>query len=76
VADLGERDLLSRERVGEIGAGEVASVLHAQRELARARASYERAVAIGEARLGADHPDTLQSRPGLARVVAELEDRS
>jgi hypothetical protein len=33
----------------------------------------ERALAIRETRLGADHPNTLRSRQELAAVVAELD---
>ena len=42
-------------------------------DLAGARRLFERALAIREARLGADHPDTVRSRERLAAVVAELD---
>jgi hypothetical protein len=35
----------------------------------------ERALAIRETRLGAEHPDTQQSRRDLAAVVSALENR-
>jgi hypothetical protein len=34
---------------------------------------YERALAIREARLGHDHPDTVRSRRELAAVVEALD---
>jgi hypothetical protein len=36
---------------------------------------HERALAICEARLGADHPGTVRSRQRLAAVVAALDER-
>jgi hypothetical protein len=42
----------------------------------QARPLYERALAIREARLGPDHPDTVRSRQNLMAVVTELEDHS
>jgi Tetratricopeptide repeat len=50
-------------------------VLRDQGDLDGARTLHERALAIYEARLGADHPDTARSRERLAAVVAELENR-
>jgi hypothetical protein len=45
----------------------------AECRLDRARSRYERALVIYEARLGADHPDTVQSRENLAAVMAALD---
>jgi hypothetical protein len=47
-------------------------VLRAQGELDGARALHERARAIFEARLGADHPDTARNQVGDGLVVAEV----
>jgi hypothetical protein len=44
-------------------------------DLNTARGLYERALAIREARLGPDHPDTARSRQDLETVVARLEER-
>ena len=49
--------------------------LYAQGDLDQARTLHERALAIREARLGADHPDTVRSRQDVAAVVAELDDQ-
>jgi hypothetical protein len=46
-----------------------------QGDLDAARSLHERALAIREARLGADHPDTMRSRKDLAAVVVALENR-
>ncbi len=43
--------------------------------VAGARTLHECALTIREARLGADHPDTMRSRELLAAVVTELENR-
>jgi Flp pilus assembly protein TadD len=51
----------------------LAGVLAAQGDLDGARPLFERALAIREARLGPDHPDTVRSREKLALVVAALE---
>jgi Flp pilus assembly protein TadD len=53
----------------------LASVLHAQGDLAGARTFYERALAIREQRLGPGHPITVRNRENLATVVMELENR-
>jgi TIR domain/NB-ARC domain len=41
----------------------------------QARGLHERALAVREARLGLDHPDTVQSRQWLAAVVAKLDNQ-
>jgi hypothetical protein len=51
----------------------LAGVLADQGDLDTARALHERALAIYEARLGADHPGTVRSRQQLAAVVAALD---
>jgi tetratricopeptide (TPR) repeat protein len=48
-----------------------ADYLHGRARFAEARALHERALAIREARLGPDHPDTAQSHVGLGIVLAE-----
>ena len=48
-------------------------MLRDQGDLQGARTLYERALSIREAGLGADHPDTAESRKRLAAVVAELD---
>jgi hypothetical protein len=53
----------------------LAGVLRDQGDLDGARPLYERARAIREVRLGADHPDTVRSRERLAAVVAELDNQ-
>jgi hypothetical protein len=50
-------------------------VLAEQGELDRARSFHERALAIYEARLGPDHPDTERSRRNLAAVKAALQEQ-
>jgi hypothetical protein len=52
-----------------------ADVRRAQGDLQAARTLLDRALAIWETRLGADHPDTVRSREALAAVVAELENQ-
>lgn len=42
-------------------------------DLVGARTRFERALAIYEARLGPDHPDTMRSRRSLAALTAELD---
>jgi tetratricopeptide (TPR) repeat protein len=54
----------------------LANVLYAQGDRAGARSLYERALAIFEARLGPDHPNTVQSRHNLAAVATEGDDPS
>jgi Tetratricopeptide repeat len=49
--------------------------VRAQGDLDAARTLHERALAIREARLGPDHPDTVRSRGLLAAVVTALENR-
>jgi Flp pilus assembly protein TadD len=56
-------------------ASNLAGVLTAQGDLDGAHALFERALAIREARLGPNHPDTVRSRENLALVVAALENR-
>ena len=51
----------------------LAGVLRGQGDLDSARSLHERALAIFEARLGRDHPNTVRSRERLAAVVATLE---
>ena len=51
-------------------------VLYAQGDLDGARPLYERALAIREARLGPDHPNTMRSQQALVAVLTELDDRS
>jgi tetratricopeptide (TPR) repeat protein len=53
----------------------LANILRDQGDLDAARTLYKRALAIYEARLGPDHPDTTRSREQLAAVVAALENR-
>jgi tetratricopeptide (TPR) repeat protein len=48
-----------------------ADYLHRRARYAEARALHERALAIREAHLGADHPDTASSLNNLARVLAD-----
>ncbi|HEY2958094.1 MAG TPA: tetratricopeptide repeat protein [Actinomycetota bacterium] len=55
--------------------GNLAGVVRAQGDLDAARTLHERALAIREARLGPDHPDTVRSRGLLAAVVTALENR-
>jgi Tetratricopeptide repeat len=55
------------------GLHSLAVVLQAQGDLDAARTRHERALAIGEARLGADHPDAVRSQQQLAAVVAALD---
>jgi hypothetical protein len=55
--------------------GSLGDVLRDQGAHDGARSLHERALAIDEASLGADHPDTVRSRERLAAVVAELENR-
>jgi Tetratricopeptide repeat len=54
---------------------DLALVLRDQGDLDTARTLDERALAIFEARLGPDHPETARSRERLAAVVSELENR-
>jgi len=51
-----------------------ASYLHGRARYPDARPLFERALAIREARLGPDHPDTAASRRQLAALMSELED--
>jgi len=44
-------------------------------ELAQARQLYERALAIHEAQLGPDHPNTVKARQSVASVLRELGER-
>ena len=54
---------------------QAAGYLWHRAELASAVALMERALAIDEARLGPDHPDTARSQEQLAATVAALENR-
>jgi hypothetical protein len=56
--------------------GDLATILADQGDLDRARTLHERALAVREARLGADHPDAVRSRQRLAAVVAALDEQS
>jgi Flp pilus assembly protein TadD len=53
----------------------LAVILCRQGGLADARLLYGRALAIYEARLVPDHPDTVRGRQERARVVSELVNR-
>ena len=55
------------------GLRHLASVLYDQGDLERARVLLERALAIDEARMGTEHPDTLKSRADLRKVVESLQ---
>ena len=57
------------------GAGGRLGALEGKRLPPAGRTLHERALAIHEARLGADHPDSVRSRERLAAVVADLENR-
>ena len=50
--------------------------LWSRAEFEQAKTMDERALAIREARLGPDHPDTVRIRKRLTAVVADLEHRS
>jgi hypothetical protein len=54
---------------------DLALVLRTQDDLDGARRLHERALAIREARLGEDHPDTARSPQNLAAVVGELDNQ-
>jgi hypothetical protein len=60
--------------VGSWKAGGVASLLHAQGDLAGALPLSERALAISEKALGPEHPDTAMSLNNLALLLMDQAD--
>jgi hypothetical protein len=49
-------------------------VLHELGDLVGARAQFERALQIGEAALGPDHPHVATWRSNLGRVLQDLDE--
>jgi hypothetical protein len=64
--------LVAKAAQGKLLRARVAGYLAGLAEFQEARVHFERALAIDEARLGADHPDTGSSRKLLAELRAEL----